>query len=273
MADPERGRELHREFVGMLFALAIAEVAIQGATLVNGKLSLSECAPSYSHLILATAIITTSWVGWGWSKHSLSNIRHIFTCDYCELLVDLWLVAVYFFIVKSVELPSDGGLEIIPSYYEETRWVVTIFATYFVWDLITKVREDDKQKRMQRSGQRFGWLKRDDNNRLVILQRIWASVICTILSAAVFWTLSMGEPGSRAVIEIDIALFAIIFLFRALKVRNISELKMRDYGRILFFIGIFAVSWFSATGPENVKNLFLAPFSAPVDLIGGNVSH
>src|SRR5688572_21045858 len=63
-----RGQTLHREFVGMLFALAIAEVAVRSGEIVNSDLSALTKAPALSHLLLAAMVIATSWVGWGWSK-------------------------------------------------------------------------------------------------------------------------------------------------------------------------------------------------------------
>lgn len=63
--DQDRGITLHREFVGMLFALAIAEVAVRSSDIVNSDLDGWAKAPAITHLILATMVIATSWVGWG----------------------------------------------------------------------------------------------------------------------------------------------------------------------------------------------------------------
>ena len=65
----QQGRDLHRDFVGMLFALAIAEVAVQASGVVNSGADLRDAIAAYSHLILAAVTIAASWVGWGQSEY------------------------------------------------------------------------------------------------------------------------------------------------------------------------------------------------------------
>lgn len=101
--NDRRGQELHREFVGMLFALAIAEVAVRSGEIVNSGSDVRTMMPALSHLILAGTVIATSWVGWGISKYSLSDVKGVFTKDFVELLLDVWLVVIYFFIVHGTE--------------------------------------------------------------------------------------------------------------------------------------------------------------------------
>ena len=110
-----RGRELHREFVGMLFALAIAQVAVKGSEIVNSSVPTAQTIPSWTHLTLASSLIACSWVGWGLSDFSLSKVRNVFTKDFWELAVDLWLVMAYFFVVNGVELPTGPVPMITPS--------------------------------------------------------------------------------------------------------------------------------------------------------------
>ena len=221
MGESQRGRELHREFVGMLFALAIAEVAVQAGGVVNSRLPLNQTIPTYSHLFLASAVIATSWVGWGWSKHSLSDVRNVFTLDFVELLLDLWLVAVYFFIVKGVELPVAGEGSITPSMSNEVSWVMVVYLTYFVWDVWTKR------------------LKKDDVGRFVLFQRGWASALCAALSVVAFNLLPMQTTDAARVVLADVSLLAMVFLFRAMKIRNLSDLSTSNW----FGIGILALLW------------------------------
>src|SRR5262245_47372300 len=77
----EHGRTLHREFVGMLFALALAQVAVEGAVVMNSGLDVWTKAPAVSHLLLALVVISTSWVGWGRSTYSLSPVKNVFSGD------------------------------------------------------------------------------------------------------------------------------------------------------------------------------------------------
>lgn len=250
MTEKELGRTLHREFVGMLFALAIAEVAVQAARVANSGVPFKSCLPAYSHLFLAAMIIATSWVGWGWSKHSLSNVRHVFTCDFFELLVDLWLVAVYFFIVKGVELPvspvAGQPKNIVPSDGNETFWITVVFCTYFIWDLITKIYQDDRAERQKlatvgrRKGTPNGWFKRDEKDRFVIFQRGWASLLCAALAIIGYLKIRNSVQDIPHVILADAALLSLLFLFRAMKIRDRSDLILRDYLRIglLFLLAL-----------------------------------
>ena len=257
MADPTHGRELHREFVGMLFALAIAEVAIQAATVANSELDWRVCLPSYSHLVLATAVIAASWVGWGWSDHSLSNVRNVFTFDFVELLLDLWLVVLYFFIVKGVELPIEDAnkqLAIAPSVSNESWWIFVMFVTYFVWDFISKIREHDDKGRKKR-----GFFKRDDKHRVVFLQRGWASFFCAVLAGTAYFAFQTIKPNSANVVWADTALLALVFLFRAMKLQSLYDLGRREV-ILMFVLGlIFLACLWQSSALEMILKPSLRP--------------
>lgn len=223
----ERGKELHREFVGMLFALAIAEVAVQASTVVNAGIVFSDALPAYSHLVLAATVIATSWVGWGWSKSGLSRIKTVFSRDFGELLLDVWLVAVYFFIAKGVELSQDnasGKLQIVPSLRNESLWVMTMFITYFVWDLWTKPIWD-------RSG------------RLVLCQRGWASLSCAVLAVVAFVYLPRAtKVDTWSAVTGDSSLLLLVFLFRAMKLKNLRDITLRHWCGIAVLMFMFAAA-------------------------------
>jgi hypothetical protein len=191
----------------MLFALAIAEVAVRSAEIVNSDLGAWAKAPALSHLVLAAMVIATSWVGWGWSKHSLSDVRHVFTWDFIELALDVWLVGVYFFIVQGAERIVDlnGARTIHGSFAIEALWVMVMFATYVVWDTWTK------------------WGKWH-----VLAQRGWASVACAGLALWTFLELRHLR-GVAPVVLGDLALLAIILLFRAMKIHDLSRHTKRSW--------------------------------------------
>ena len=219
------GEVLHREFVGMLFALAIAEVAIEGAGVVNSGVVASVAFPAYSHLFLAIMVIAASWVGWGWSDHSLSNVRNVFTNDFIELLLDVWLVILYFFIVRGAELPVlvNGQQTIIPSSANEAFWIMVVFLTYLVWDVWTK------------------WGKNDDHQRNALVQRGWASVSCAILSFVCYRYLSAVQ-GVWRVVVVDVLLLTLVFLFRAMKLHNLSDMPAKHRGWIAVVVALWLVS-------------------------------
>jgi hypothetical protein len=220
-----RGQTLHREFVGMLFALAIAEVAVRSGEIVNSDLSALTKAPALSHLLLAAMVIATSWVGWGWSKHSLSDVRHVFTGNFVELALDVWLVGVYFFIVQGAEriVEVKGIRTIHGSLAIESLWVMVMFLTYVVWDV---------------------WTKWGDWEALV--QRTWASVVC---AGVTFWMFAALNDvrGGGAVVWGDAALLSTLLLFRAMKIHNLSQHTGRSWALIAALTLVCAGSAFAAS--------------------------
>jgi hypothetical protein len=134
-ADPEsdaseREPKLRHEFVGMMFAVAIGEVGMQTAELVHNG-SWIHYLPEYSHLILCTVLIASSWVGWTLSvaPGARRDVERIFQWEFLVLLLDVALVIIYFIVVRLVEKPPS----LVAS------WIVGIFVLYFVWDIVTKV--------------------------------------------------------------------------------------------------------------------------------------
>jgi hypothetical protein len=200
------GRELHREFVGMLFALAIAEVAVEAANLVNSGLPFDVALPGYSHLFLSAIVIASSWVGWGWSDHSLSDVKNVFNKDFVELLLDLWLVILYFFIVKGAELPveTNGVRTITPSAANEVFWIMIVFGTYLLWDFWTKLGE------------------RDQAGRSALVQRWWGTIVCAGLSVLCYSYLE-NTAGSVRVVLVDACLVSLVVMFRAMKAYSLSD--------------------------------------------------
>lgn len=214
----EPGRTLHREFVGMLFALAIAEVAIRSGEIVNSGLGFGIKAPALAHLFLSGTVIAASWVGWGWSKYSLSNVRHVFTRDFVELAMDVWLVAVYFFIVQGAErvVEVNGTKTIEASMKAEALWILVMFATYVSWDVLTKWRQGS-----------------------ALIQRGWASIVCALLSVWSFWSLQALQ-GTMPVVLGDLSLLMIVLLFRAMKIHDLSAHTKSSWARII----VLAATWF-----------------------------
>lgn len=219
-ACDKNGRELHREFVGMLFALAIAEVAIRSAEVVNNGLSFWTKAPALSHLILAGMVIATSWVGWGRSRYSQSDVIHPFTKDFVELLLDVWLVVIYFFIVYGTErlVEVNGARTIQASIRVEALWILVMFVTYVLWDLVSK------------------WGKWSD-----LAQRVWASILCAVLAVWTFWSLQELQ-GTVPVMLGDLCLLILVLLFRAMKNDNLTAHTISSWVRMV----VLAVFWLAS---------------------------
>ena len=222
MADnTEQGRELHREFVGMLFALAIAQVAVQSADVINHDLDAWIKAPALSHLLLAAIVIATSWVGWGRSGHSLSPVRHVFTKDFVELLIDVGLVGVYFFIVQGAEkvVIVDGAETIQASAAHEALWVMVMFAMYLLWDIFTK------------------WGLWKD-----LGQKIWGSILCAGLAWWAFCAIQ-GLRGTVPVLWGDLSLLCLVLLFRATKLRDLFQHTRGTWAGII----CLTIAWGAST--------------------------
>ena len=168
-----RPMALRHTLVSMLFALVIAEVAIQSSDLVMAigddwsDIGLTKAlghdiwlvlAP-ITHLMLVLVLVCTSWVGWSKSiSHSdARDVSEIFSIDFLLLLIELLLVVMYFVLARSVEpntsLISNRHVQTsaasLPSAVPEALWLMMIYTGYFVWDILTDAlpRHFPKEKR------------------------------------------------------------------------------------------------------------------------------
>ncbi len=215
--QPEPKKQLHLTFVEMLFALAIGQIAIDLSKLIDYQLISSQTfwavVPAYSHLLLAFAVISTSWVGWRNSRFSGTHIKDVFTLDYIELAVDVVLVFMYFVLARAVEIPDSPNDSLSPIASFEAKAVAIIISTYAVWDIVSCRTDPTKLK-----------------------QRLWASISCTIFS----WCLVFGDVGGSgtvwAVLLADFSLIALVFTFRAMKLYDFSEHNRKSWGFILFLL-------------------------------------
>lgn len=206
-------RERRYVFVQLLFSLTAAEIARQLADLYMRGYALEEALPTYAHLLLASAVIITSWVGWTASEAS-RGLRpvSVFSWEFFVLLIDVAVVVLYFFLVRSAEMPGASTADVIkprivPSANEEAVIVMWIFCLYFVWDLLTKaiVREADAPT---------SFLQRLAGGRMA--ERGWISLVCMVLAICMYFYLG-NVTGDRAVLLADLALLSLVLLFRALK--------------------------------------------------------
>ncbi|MFZ0771228.1 MAG: hypothetical protein WCA49_13090 [Candidatus Sulfotelmatobacter sp.] len=192
---PKSKPELRHEFVGMMFAVAIGEVGLQTASLVRAG-HLVHFLPAYFHLLLSTILIATSWVGWTLSqtRGGQRDVDSIFQREFLELLFDVALVILYFILVKQVDFVEEGG-KICPnvSAKPEASWIFFIFCVYVVWDIVSK----------------WPWNKKEEVVRMV------PTVLCAV--AAYFIRYLVQDTNPPHVLTADIALLALVLLFRALK--------------------------------------------------------
>src|SRR5689334_561351 len=103
-ATPGNVPELRREFVGLMFALAVGEVGLQMAALVQAR-HFTRYLPAYSHLFLALFVIAASWVGWSRTKvaSARKDVHELFELAFVVLLLDTAMVVTYFILVRTVD--------------------------------------------------------------------------------------------------------------------------------------------------------------------------
>ncbi|MGE3172535.1 MAG: hypothetical protein AB7O97_07890 [Planctomycetota bacterium] len=200
----EFAERLHFDFVGMMFALAIGQAAVSLSDVIDARSGqhwpLIDCWPAFTHVLLVVLMIAASWVSWGQSKSARSQIASIWSRDFIELLIDVWIVICYFQIARTVDGIS-GEAAFVPSAGEEAWWTMVVFVSYATWDALTKLR----------SGQ-------GDQYR----QRGWASLTAAILSVLV-WRICGDCSTWGAVILADVALVMLVLAFRAMKSADWSK--------------------------------------------------
>jgi hypothetical protein len=218
--NDQSSRQLHHLFVEMLFALAIGEVAIDVADLVRmkiyGQICIVQSLAAYSHLLLATGVIATSWVGWRKSAFSGSEMKSVFSCDFLELLLDVFLVVLYFLLVRLAEIPGDPSRSLIPEAASEIWVIAAIMVAYLVWDVLSC---------------------RTDGHKL--RSRVWASVVSVALAVLAVFTLPSRSDVPGAVILSDLALLILVFSFRAMKLHDWREHTRRSWSLVGALVAAF----------------------------------
>ena len=213
----ENGPALRREFVGIMFALAVGEVGLQTAALVQAASGNTiQYLPAYSHLFLALFVIAASWVGWSRTQvaSAKKDVHGLFEWAFVVLLLDTAMVVTYFILVRTVDFSDDCRID--PA-SRVAFWHVVIFALYLTWDAVTKVAMYPKPADASWVG---GWWQLDGEKlreQKQIIKRAWPTLICLVLSI-VLWRLFVAfDPKHEHLLAADFALLSVVLLFRALK--------------------------------------------------------
>jgi hypothetical protein len=243
-----RLKELRLIFVQLLFSLTAAEIARQTADLVLRNRNVSDDLPAYVHLVLATVVVATSWVGWSTSTASLRGrlrVDKIFTGAFVVLLLDVSLVILYYILARGVETPvlhnpipevvagaaglvwsplgigplvaattvvvegAESTLVIRPSAAVESWTIMAIFIGYLVWDFFTKAVVPPEP-----GDEQFTFWTRLMGK--TFWERGKASVTCAVIAILVGLCL-FRITSYWGVIIADLSLLMLVLLFRALK--------------------------------------------------------
>lgn len=219
---------LRHEFVAMMFAVAIGEVGVQTASLVQAD-HWVHFLPAYSHLFLATMVITASWVGWTRSPSpgAREDVASVVGREFVVLLLDVFLVVVYFILVKSVDIKEGQPLKLNASAQPETRWIFVIFVTYVFWDLVTKGTDYVKRKTisLREWSAKYG---------VRMLPTIGCLVFLYLMKPYFY------AADAPHVLTADIALVCLVLVFRTLKlvVGPQAERKWATICTVLLLVGL-----------------------------------
>jgi hypothetical protein len=224
--EPKTEPKLRHEFVGMMFAVAIGEVGVQAAILVQAG-NWMHFLPAYSHLLLTAVLIAASWVGWTLSPSpgAREDVRSVFHFGFLVLLLDVFLVVVYFILAKTVDISGEAAVRLRASARPEAFWILVIFGTYCVWDIVTKVVIYLVERRTEPWFQKFG-------------SRMIPTIICLVLAYGAKPLFERADPPH--VLTADLALLSLVLLFRALKGLTDARTKVNIFWAVLWGLG-FAV--------------------------------
>jgi hypothetical protein len=203
LQEPKAEPKLRHEFVGMMFALAIGEVAVQTGVLIRAG-NWVHFLPAYSHLFLTAMLIAASWVGWTLSPSpgARKDVQGVFQMGFLVLLIDVFLVVVYFILAKTVDIAGEGSPKLNASAHPEAVWILVIFATYLVWDILTKIVVYLGERRTEPWFRNYG-----------------SRMIPTIICLGLAWITKplFDSADAPHVLTADLALLSLVMLFRALK--------------------------------------------------------
>jgi hypothetical protein len=192
---------LRHEFVGMMFAIAIGEVGSQVATLFKAGHFLHNL-PAYAHLLVATMMIATSWVGWSVSRTrgARLDVTAIFQWEFVVLLLDVSMVIIYFIMVRAFEFDKKINAPRLDHPSSLAFLIACIFGLYILWDIVTKVaipQENPDDAWLQQYG------------------RMIPTIACLTIVLVVRERIRSADTPHY--LTADFALLSLVFLFRALK--------------------------------------------------------
>ena len=102
--------------------------------MVSIQATIAEKSPAYDHLFLGLLLIACSWVGWRQSRSPgvKEKITTVFSASFLGLLLDVFLVVLYFIVVQSVEIIQTSSPVVLgpSSALPESRGLFAVFAVY-----------------------------------------------------------------------------------------------------------------------------------------------
>jgi len=234
---------LKRTFVGMLFALAVAQAAILYGDLfkiiayewdynmtISGfvdRITIESnllIAPA-SHLFLGIVLVAQSWLGWSKSGEGKTQVdnQNLYGLPFLVLIIEVILVVLYFILINSVEI-NYGNFQSTaklsdaiqyPSAAPEATVLFLIFGVYVLWDIFFDVILNPIVP------EHMPIKERPNISKIVTfttgtITHSFVSVICVIIAFYIqVRTNAVSTPNSA--IFGDVALIALLFFFRFTK--------------------------------------------------------
>jgi len=208
------GEDLLRSaFVEMLFALAASQVAINAADLAAVVAPWQAKMPAAAHLGVGLLVIAASWLGW---RQSVSpgmkeRVKYLFSVPFIGLLVDVFLVILYFIIVRNVEIEQQGGQTVLApaTARPESFWLCVVFGVYAFWDLVADVFSMGCIPKARFFPRVWKALR-------AACVSVFASLVCLLLSYSAF-VVATKRTDADEVLFLDGMLVCVILFFRAVK--------------------------------------------------------
>ena len=198
-------------FIGFLYAFIAAEIAnrfwkVSGEKLRGKRVSL------WSHLVLASFIVGTSWIAWSQSfkDRSATAPEEVISWQAVMVIIDFAILGIYFSFVSIIVSKRELDEKPEPPDHcqkHASYWISLIFTMYVFWDIFAYLI--------------IPWR---DKQGIYFLDYSWSSILCACLVwLAYHWLKSIRSDRVLWIVIGDVSLIALILFYRALK--QMSHIK------------------------------------------------
>lgn len=201
------GKEAGLDFVDLLYAVPVAALAQQINSTNLGQIRWV----GWTEIAVALAAITLGWIGHHTNRERVPDLakqtsreRPFTTLRFCQLIVEIVVICVYFAIVTRLALPHRPGVS-APSELAKAKLLVILFVVYGLWDVL------DIRIAPKFTGADPSWKIRAKSGSLATLAFVGVfAILLTIVMLD-------GADRSRLVVVFDLATLACLYAYRAIQ--------------------------------------------------------
>lgn len=200
-------------FIGFLYACIAADIAGRFAK-VSYRWSTYEqflrehwWIPVYSHLILASFVLGTSWMAWSraFAIGEVTSPDKVISAEALLVIVDFAILVMYFSLVVVVgnerKSKSEHPELSRPARKHSSYWIAWILSAYVVWDFFA-----------------YFLIPRSQCSVSCFWTRSWMSMLCAALGWLAFlWLNPVRSDRPGWMLAGDASMLALILFYRALK--------------------------------------------------------